>query len=315
MANLISVRNLTKRYGDLIAVDGVSFSVREGEIFGILGPNGAGKTTTLDCIEGLAAADSGSVSVLGMDISRDAAAIKRRIGVQLQASAYFDYLTLREILQLFARVYGCRPSIDGLLSGVGLLERADSTVAKLSGGQGQRFTLAAAVVNDPDLVFLDEPTAGLDPQARRGLWDFVRALNRRGRGVVMTTHYIEEAEALCDRVAIMDKGRIVALDAPAALIGALPSPHRVMVGFDGAADMEALRALGGVTDIAQAADGGAVELRTSNPAATVSALTAWAAQSGANLTRLDMRTATLEDAFLALTGRGMDGMDGMGDGG
>ena len=306
MPDLISVRNLTKRYGDLIAVDGVSFSVREGEIFGILGPNGAGKTTTLDCIEGLAAADAGSVTVLGMDISRDAAEIKRRIGVQLQASAYFDYLTLREILQLFARIYGCSPSIDDLLSGVGLLASADSTVAKLSGGQAQRFTLAAAVVNDPDLVFLDEPTAGLDPQARRGLWDFVRALNRRGRGVVMTTHYIEEAEALCDRVAIMDGGRIVALDTPAALIGALPSPHRVIVGFGGGADIDALRALNGVTGASQT--GGAVELRTSDPAATVSALTAWAARSGANLARLETRTATLEDAFLALTGRGMDGM-------
>ena len=305
--DIISVRNLTKRYGGLTAVDDVSFAVRAGEIFGILGPNGAGKTTTVECIAGLTAPTAGSISVLGMDVSREAEAVKRRIGVQLQASAYFDYLTLREILDLFARIYGCRPSIDDLLSGAGLLERAGSTVASLSGGQRQRFTLAAAVVNDPDIVFLDEPTAGLDPQARRGLWDFVRALNRRGRGVVMTTHYIEEAEALCDRVAIMDEGRIVALDAPDALIRALQSPHRLTVGFDGEADARALGALDAVARAAQTEDG-AFELRTSDPAAAVSALSAWAARSGLKMTRLDMRTDTLEDSFLALTGRGMDGM-------
>ena len=307
MPDLITVQNLVKRYGGATAVDGVSFSVRESEIFGLLGPNGAGKTTTLECIEGLTTPDSGSITVLGMDIAKDAAAIKRRIGVQLQASAYFDYLTLREILSLFARIYGCRPSIDDLLSGVGLLESADSTVDKLSGGQRQRFTLAAAAVNDPDAVFLDEPTAGLDPQARRELWEFVRALKRRGRGVVMTTHYIEEAEALCDRVAIMDRGRVVALDSPDALVRALPSPHRVIAGFDGGADADALRALDGVDSAAQT-DGGAFELRTSDPTAAVSALSAWAARKGVRLTRLDMRTDTLEDAFLALTGRGMDGM-------
>ena len=288
-------------------MDDVSFAVRAGEIFGILGPNGAGKTTTVECIAGLTAPTAGSISVLGMDVSREAEAVKRRIGVQLQASAYFDYLTLREILDLFARIYDCRPSIDDLLSGAGLLERAGSTVASLSGGQRQRFTLAAAVVNDPDIVFLDEPTAGLDPQARRGLWDFVRALKRRGRGVVMTTHYIEEAEALCDRVAIMDEGRIVALDAPDALIRALQSPHRLTVGFDGEADARALGALDAVSDAAQTEDG-AFELRTSDPAAAVSALSAWAARSGLKMTRLDMRTDTLEDSFLALTGRGMDGM-------
>ena len=305
--DIISVRNLTKRYGGLTAVDDVSFAVRAGEIFGILGPNGAGKTTTVECIAGLTTPTAGSISVLGMDMSKEAEAVKRRVGVQLQASAYFDYLTLREILDLFARIYDCRPSIDDLLSGAGLLERAGSTVASLSGGQRQRFTLAAAVVNDPDIVFLDEPTAGLDPQARRGLWDFVRALNRRGRGVVMTTHYIEEAEALCDRVAIMDEGRIVALDAPDALIRALESPHRLTVGFDGEADARALGALDAVARAAQTEDG-AFELRTSDPAAAVSALSAWAARSGLKMTRLDMRTDTLEDSFLALTGRGMDGM-------
>lgn len=306
MANLITVESLTKRYGDVLAVDGVSFSVREGEIFGILGPNGAGKTTTLECVEGVIPPTSGAIAVLGMDAAKDSDEIKRRIGVHLQASAYFDYLTLREILDLFARVYGCRPSSDALLKRVGLLDRANVSVAKLSGGQRQRFAIAAALVNDPEVLFLDEPTAGLDPRARRGLWDFVRALDLRGRGVVMTTHYIEEAQALCDRVAIMDRGRIAALDTPANLIRALPAPHRVTVGLAGGGDCgggEILRGLDAVSDAALSADGGAVVLRTSDPTATVSALSARLSRSGARLTRLEIESATLEDAFLALTGR------------
>ncbi len=307
MANIITVESLTKRYGDILAVDGASFSVREGEIFGILGPNGAGKTTTLECVEGIIAPDGGSISVLGVDAIRRPADVKRRVGVQLQASAYFDYLTLREILDLFARVYGCPPFSDALLKSAGLSERAGAKVAELSGGQRQRFAIAAALVNDPEIVFLDEPTAGLDPRARRDLWELVRALRERGRGVVMTTHYIEEAQALCDRVAIMDMGRVVALDTPANLIRALPSPHRVAIGLSAASgvDVETLRGLDAVADAAQSADGAAFILRTSDPTAAVSALSATLAQSGASLTRLEIESATLEDAFLALTGREM----------
>ena len=199
MADVIGVESLTKRYDDLVAVDDISFSVRRGEVFGILGPNGAGKTTTLECIEGLLTPTAGSISVLGMDIADDAERIKRRIGVQLQASAYFDYLTLREILDLFALIYRSSASPDGLLAAVGLEDKADTTVAKLSGGQQQRFTIAATLVNDPELIFLDEPTAGLDPNARRDLWEFVQTANRQGRTIVLTTHYMEEAEFLCDR--------------------------------------------------------------------------------------------------------------------
>ena len=184
MADVIGVESLTKRYGDLVAVDDISFSVRRGEVFGILGPNGAGKTTTLECIEGLLTPTAGSISVLGMDIADDAERIKRRIGVQLQASAYFDYLTLREILDLFALIYRSSASPDGLLAAVGLEDKADTTVAKLSGGQQQRFTIAATLVNDPELIFLDEPTAGLDPNARRDLWEFVQTANRQGRTIV-----------------------------------------------------------------------------------------------------------------------------------
>lgn len=307
MENLITVESLTKRYGGVLAVDGVSFQVRKGEIFGILGPNGAGKTTTLECIEGIIKPDGGSISVLGMDAIRDSAAVKRRVGVQLQASAQFDYLTLREILDLFARVYGCPPSADALLKSAGLSERADSTAAKLSGGQRQRFAIAAALVNDPEIVFLDEPTAGLDPRARRDLWELVRSLRQRGRGVMMTTHYIEEAQALCDRVAIMDRARVVALDTPANLIRALPSPSRLIVELSGArgADAETLRALDAVADASQSADGEAFILHTADPTAAVSALSAWLSRSGASLARLEIESATLEDAFLALTGRGL----------
>ncbi len=302
MADVARVESLTKRYGDLLAVDDVSFSVREGEVFGILGPNGAGKTTTLECIEGLVTPTAGAISVLGMDAARDADAVKRRIGVQLQASAYFDYLTLTEILDLFARIYDCAAASADLLRSVGLVDSAGATMEKLSGGQRQRFTIAAALVNDPDLVFLDEPTAGLDPQARRSLWDLVSAMAQDGRTVIMTTHYIEEAESLCDRVAIMDRGRIVALDTPRNLVRSMSDPHRITLALDGVCGADGLRALRSVTDVT-AGDDGAFVLRSSDPTETVPALTRWLAESGFALTRLEIDTDTLEDAFLALTGR------------
>ena len=302
MGAVVRVERLTKRYGDLTAVDDVSFSIRAGEVFGILGPNGAGKTTTLECIEGLLTPTSGAIRVLDMDIGRDAERIKRRIGVQLQASAYFDYLTLREILDLFARVYDSDTPADQLLATVGLEDRADTTVAKLSGGQQQRFAIAATLVNDPDIVFLDEPTAGLDAHARRGLWEFVRALNARGRTVVITTHYIEEAEMLCDRVAIMDEGRIVALDTPSALTRLLPAPFTFILGLgeeDGADGLESLDAVVGVSS----GDNGVFELRSSDSTRTAPALMRWLSDTGATLTRFEVTSSTLEDVFLDLTGR------------
>ncbi|MCH8309383.1 MAG: ABC transporter ATP-binding protein, partial [Chloroflexi bacterium] len=224
---VISVESLSKKFGDLVAVDDISFSVRRGEVFGILGPNGAGKTTTLECIEGLQKPSSGKISVLGTEVARDPNTVKERIGVQLQASAYFDYLTLTEILELFGRFYSRSVPAAELLSTVGLEDKASATVGKLSGGQQQRFTIAATLVNDPEIVFLDEPTAGLDPQARRNLWDFVQSISSQGRTIVLTTHYMEEAEFLCDRVAIMDQGRIVTLDTPTNLVRSLPVPYEV----------------------------------------------------------------------------------------
>ena len=220
-APIIDVRDLRKRYGSLTAVDGVSFEVAEGEVFGILGPNGAGKTTTLEMIEGMRPIDAGSATIDGVDVGRDPREVKRRIGIQLQASAFFDELTLVELLDLFGHLYDREVDPMALLALIELTEKAKSQVRTLSGGQKQRFSIASALVNQPRVLFLDEPTTGLDPQARRHLWALVRTLRDRGHTVVLTTHYMEEAEELCDRVAIMDRGRIVALDTPQALVDEL----------------------------------------------------------------------------------------------
>jgi ABC-2 type transport system ATP-binding protein len=218
---IIVVSDLRKRYGSLTAVDGVSFEVAEGEVFGILGPNGAGKTTTLEMIEGMRPIDEGTAMIDGVDVARDPREVKRRIGIQLQASAFFDELTLVELLDLFGKLYGRDVDPMALLVMVDLTEKAKSQVRTLSGGQKQRFSIASALVNDPRVLFLDEPTTGLDPQARRHLWGLVRRIRDEGRTVVLTTHYMEEAEELCHRVAIMDGGRIIALDTPQALVDAL----------------------------------------------------------------------------------------------
>ena len=220
-APIISVRDLHKRYGSLTAVDGVSFDVAAGEVFGILGPNGAGKTTTLEMIEGMRPIDEGSAVIDGVDVRSDPREVKRRIGIQLQSSAFFDELTLVELLDLFGRLYEREVEPMDLLAMVDLTEKAKSQVRTVSGGQKQRFSIASALVNDPRVLFLDEPTTGLDPQARRHMWGLIRRIQERGHTVVLTTHYMEEAEELCDRVAIMDGGRIIALDTPQALVDAL----------------------------------------------------------------------------------------------
>jgi ABC-2 type transport system ATP-binding protein len=219
--SIIVVRDLRKRYGQLTAVDGVSFEVGEGEVFGILGPNGAGKTTTLEMIEGMRPIDEGSAVIDGVDVRADPREVKRRIGIQLQSSAFFDELTLTELLDLFGHLYGRKVDPMALLELIELTEKARSQVRTLSGGQKQRFSIASALVNDPRVLFLDEPTTGLDPQARRHMWGVIRRIREAGRTVVLTTHYMEEAEELCDRVAIMDGGKIIALDTPQALVDAL----------------------------------------------------------------------------------------------
>ncbi|GAB2796359.1 ABC transporter ATP-binding protein [Streptomyces daliensis] len=215
----IKVEGLRKRYGETQAVDGVSFEVERGEFYGILGPNGAGKTTTLELVEGLREPDEGSATLLGHPSWPRDPALLRRVGVQLQSSSFFERLTAREQIHTFASLYGVPAArADAMLETVGLMEKAGTRENKLSGGQAQRLSIACALVHDPELVFLDEPTTGLDPQARRNLWDLLRRINSEGRTVVLTTHYMDEAEVLCDRVAVMDHGRMLRVGTPAALV-------------------------------------------------------------------------------------------------
>jgi ABC-2 type transport system ATP-binding protein len=218
MKNIIEVKNLVKNYGSFEAVKGISFEVKEGEIFGLLGPNGAGKSTTLEIIETLRTKTSGEVLVDGLSIDTNANDIKKIIGVQLQTSGYYPGLNLTELIQLFAGLYNRSVNAMELLKTVNLEEKAKAKYKELSGGQKQRFSVATTLINEPKLVFLDEPTTGLDPQARRNLWELVRNIQKRGATVIITTHYMDEAEYLCDRVAIIDSGKIVALDAPGNLI-------------------------------------------------------------------------------------------------
>jgi len=300
---VIQVKDLTKHYGDLKAVDGVSFGVERGEVFGILGPNGAGKTTTLECIEGLIEPTSGTTSVLGINTQQEPQRVKERIGVQLQASAYFDHLTLKEILDLFGMFYDCRVEPLELLEQVNLADRANTTVNKLSGGQQQRFTIAATLVNDPEVVFLDEPTTGLDPQARRSLWEFVQEVNQAGRTVVLTTHYMEEAEFLCDRIAIMDRGKIVALDTPVNLVRSLPVPYQIRLGPECLHYLDKMRRLAAVQDVV--GEDSTARLLSSDASITVPALMEWATGSGVKLTHLEVVPSNLEDVFLSITGRAL----------
>jgi ABC-2 type transport system ATP-binding protein len=300
VAATITVQDLRKSYGPVRAVDGISFEVSQGQFFGILGPNGAGKTTTLEIVEGLREADSGTVSVLGLSPWPRNPALLPRIGVQLQASSFFERLTAREQLQTFAMLYkvpGARA--DEMLGVVGLEDQAGTRTEKLSGGQAQRLSIACALVHNPEVLFLDEPTGALDPQARRNLWDLLRQISAEGRTVVLTTHHMDEAETLCDRVAIMDHGVVLENGPPAALVRQLDQPLRVSVE-SGLLPVDAARALPGagagpdsVTD-----DGVSLTIATREPAGVLAAL----ADRGA-LAGLRVSGATLEDVFLHLTGR------------
>jgi ABC-2 type transport system ATP-binding protein len=296
MPATISVIDLHKSYGDIRAVDGVSFEVDEGEFLGILGPNGAGKTTTLEIVEGLRRADSGQVRVLGESPWPRNTRLLPRIGVQLQASSFFERLTAREQINTFASLYGVAAKrADEMLETVGLVEKATTRTENLSGGQAQRLSIACALVHDPEVVFLDEPTSGLDPQGRRNLWDVLRDINRQGRTVVLTTHYLDEAEALCDRVAIMDLGKILEIGPPAALVRGLDAPTRISVET-GAASVEEARRL--FPDAEVSDDGVSLTIATRSPASVLSVLAERNALHG-----LSVKGATLEDVFLNLTGR------------
>jgi len=302
MDEAIRVEGLVKRFGSLTAVDGISFCVERGEIFGILGPNGAGKTTTLEVIEGLQPPTQGQVTVLGMDVLKESSRIKARIGVQLQSSAYFDYLTLKEILALLGSFYPNRIAPARLLEQVGLQDKANTYVNQLSGGQKQRFTVAASLVNDPQLVILDEPTTGLDPQARRNLWALIREIHERDVTVVLTTHYMEEAEALCDRLAIMDRGRLVAVDSPRNLIDQLEASYTVKLVMANPLTDAQVASLNGGVELVQAQEGNAYLLRLKNSPAALGGVLDEIARTDVDLERLEITPVTLEDVFLELTG-------------
>ena len=300
---VILVRSLEKRYGDVAAVDGVSFEVARGEVFGLLGPNGAGKTTTVEILEGLRVPDAGHVTVLGIDVRRDAGALKERIGVALQTAALYPKLTVSELLELFASFYRRSRPVGELLELLDLGEKRGSQTKDLSGGQRQRLSVALALVNEPELVFLDEPTTGLDPAARRSLWDIVEDLKAKGTSVLLTTHYLEEAEILCDRVAIMDHGRILELGTVDELVARRFQERAVRFDRIDGLDGDALGALAGVDKVSD--DGDAHLLYTTDVAATIGALLALAESRALEPANLAIRRPTLEDVFLALTGRGL----------
>jgi ABC-2 type transport system ATP-binding protein len=300
MPATISVRDLHKSYGQVVAVDGVTFAVEQGEFFGILGPNGAGKTTTLEIIEGLREPDSGEVTVLGRRPWPRNPSLLPLMGVQLQSSSFFELLTAREQLRTFASLYGVSAQrADAMLAVVGLEDQAGTRTEKLSGGQAQRLSIACALVHDPELLFLDEPTGALDPQARRNLWDLLRKISAEGRTVVLTTHHMDEAESLCHRVAIMDHGKILKIGPPAGLIRELDQPLRISVQSGRLPVAQARAMLPRAGDAESVTDDGvSLTISTREPAAVLTGL----ADRDA-LTGLRVAGATLEDVFLELTGR------------
>jgi ABC-2 type transport system ATP-binding protein len=308
MSTPIALRlaGLTKRFGEVIAVAGIDLEVRPGECFGLLGPNGAGKTTTIEICEGLTDADSGTVEVLGRNWGTDARGLRERLGIQLQDTQLSDKLTVAETLRLFRSFYPRGHAVDDVIDLVQLGEKRRARVHTLSGGQKQRLALACALVGDPELVFLDEPTTGLDPQARRQVWDLVERLQSMQRTIMLTTHYMEEAERLCDRVAIMDHGRIIALGTPRELIASLGAGQIVFFSIANGAVLS-LDAVGtAVSSLrpARSVDDG-WELQVSAPHQAVPALLAELGRQGVALAELRTHSPTLEDVFVSLTGRAL----------
>jgi ABC-2 type transport system ATP-binding protein len=295
-------RGLVKRYGELVAVDGLDLEVRAGECFGLLGPNGAGKTTTIEILEGLLPADGGEVRVLGegwgKGHDRD---LRERLGIQLQETKLTDKATVEETVGLFRSLYARGPSVDEVIARVGLEDKRRSWVVKLSGGQRQRLSLACALVNAPDLLFLDEPTTGLDPQSRRQVWDLVQDFRDGGGTVLLTTHYMDEAERLCDRVAIIDHGRVISEGTPRELILSLGAEHVVEFATEGALEAEELAALPGVSQARHEPGGYALIVR--EPHVAIPALLNELTRRRLPLAHLTTHHATLEDVFMNLTGR------------
>ena len=298
---VIQVENLIKRYGELEAVRGVSFSVSEGEVFGLLGPNGAGKTTTIEILEGLRNLDGGRVSVCGLDPQREPEKLKNEIGAALQSTSLPDKLKTFEAIKLFAGFYSRRRDPEELLKRFGLVEKRETFYSKLSGGQKQRLALAMALVNNPRVLFFDEPTAGLDPQVRREIYDIIEELRREKKTIVITTHYIEEAERLCDRVAIVDHGKVIALGTPQELKNRSGDKTRIEVQLSRPEAPETLRALEGVTDCRDL--NGGYALHTQRPPQAIVSLVKYLEAQGNELVSLNIATPSLEDVFIELTGR------------
>src|SRR5580700_5108633 len=300
----LSVRQLRKAYKDVVAVDGLDLEVQAGECFGLLGPNGAGKTTTVEICEGLTLPDSGEVEVLGRRWSSDAEQLRQRLGIQLQDTQLSEKLTVRETVRLFRSFFRQGAEVSAVIARVQLEEKQNSRVGDLSGGQKQRLALACALVGDPDFLFLDEPTTGLDPQARRQLWELIEQFKLSGRTILLTTHYMDEAERLCERVAIMDNGKQIALGSPRELIASTCAEH--LVAFSAGAnshalDVPALRRIEGVRDVRS--ENGTVEMQVTELHLAVPALLAELTRQSIPLTELSTHSATLEDVFVSLTGR------------
>ena len=297
----VDVRNLRKQYGEVLAIAGVTFGITAGEIFGLIGPNGAGKTTIVESILGLTRPDSGTIRVLGMEHEDQSQQIKVRIGAQLQTTGLYARLTVSESVNLFAQLFPKARPVDEVIALVGLEEKSKARSSALSGGQKQRLALALALINDPDLVFLDEPTTGLDPQARRALWDVIRDLKRTGKTVLLTTHYMEEAEQLCDRVAIMDHGCIIALDTPEALINQHFKETAIEFVVVGEQPREQLADLAGVTQAVF--ENGRPTLYSTDVPRTMVGLFGLVETGELAFKDMTVRQATLEDVFLKLAGR------------
>ena len=298
---VIEVKNLYKSYGDVEAVKGISFSVSKGEIFGMLGPNGAGKTTTMEIVEGIRNANSGEVEVLGMNIRQHQRQVKANIGVQLQATSLYPRLSVREVLDLFGSFFPRHVSPDKLIEMVGLEDSRSKRCINLSGGQQQRLSVALAMVNNPSILFLDEPSSGLDPQSRHNIWEVIEYIRSEGKSVFITTHYMEEAERLCDRLAIIDHGEIIATDRPETLITQHFKEEAIEFELDQHIDEEVFAQVAGVTN-AQV-ENGKMTIYSSEVPITISALMELVKQRNIQLTNLYVRRATLEDVFLKLTGR------------
>ena len=305
MDTIVQVEGLRKTYGATVAVDEVSFEVREGEIFGMVGPNGAGKTTTIECLEGLRKPDRGTIRVLGVDPQREGQALCLRVGMQLQQSNLPDRIKVWEALDLYASFYPQTLDWHDLIEQLGLSDKRNTAFRKLSGGQKQRLFIALALLHDPQLIFLDELTTGLDPQARHTIWDLVRDVRGRGKTVLLTTHFMEEAERLCDRIAILDHGRIVALDTPAALIQGLGAEERVVFSVDSPLPAGFKEALSGAARLEVQGDRVTVCSKNGRKVPLVSTVVGLLTENGIPFRDLRTEQPTLEDVFLSLTGHEM----------